>query len=225
MSAEKLILGYWAIRGRAGVLRNLLHYCEVPYINRLYKTNEEWYQKDKQELKFRYPNLPYIIDGKIHVTESPAIMHYIPLKGNMPELLGETDEKHIDVLEAVSVGMDLRDSLRRLVATKGDFEVEKERAFTSPESKMRAKLSQFDAVLSEKEWLTGNLTIADFYLFERVDMIHEIESSRLAAFPNLVSFRERFLQIPKVKAHRESENFIKLWQIPGTTVWNNGDKM
>ena len=222
---EKLILGYWAIRGRAGVLRNLLDYCELPYINQLYRTKEEWFQKDKLELKFRYSNIPYLIDGEKHFTESLAIMHYIPLKANKKELLGETDEKRVDVLEAISAGIDLRDGIRSLIATNSDFEAKKEEAFTQKGSKIRLKLSQFDQVLKEREWLTGNLTIADFYLFERIDMIHEMESKRLDPYLNLISFRERFLQIPKVKAHRSSENFIKLWQIPGTTVWNNGDKM
>jgi len=122
-------------------------------------------------------------------------------------------------------GIDLRDGIRSLRATNGDFEAKKEEAFTQKGSKIRLKLSQFDQVLKECEWLTGNLTIANFYLFERIDMIHEMESKRLDPYPNLISFRERSLQIPKVKAHRNSENFIKLWQIPGTTAWNNGDKM
>jgi len=226
MATAPLILGYWAIRGRAGVLRNLLDYCAVPYENLVYEEKEEWFKVDKEQLDFKYPNIPYIIDNGKMITETLALLHYIPIKGEKRDLLGlDHEERHSDILESLGVGMDLRYEVRKLVATKGDFETEKETFFTADKSKGRSKLHQFDRVLKDRDWLVKDISIADFYLFEIVDLIHEMDSARLTNLPHLLSFRNRFLELPQVKAHRSSDNFIQLWFRPGATTWNNADKI
>jgi len=225
MATKQLILGYWAIRGRAGVLRNLLDYCQVPFENYVYEEKEEWFKVDKEQLDFKYPNIPYIIDNGKMITETLALLHYIPIKGGKKELLGFHDDRHSDILESIGVGIDLRYELRKLVATKGDFEAEKEAFFTSDDSKGRTKLHQFDRVLKDREWLVKDISIADFYLFELVDLIHEMDSARLTNLPHLLSFRHRFMELPQVKAHRSSDNFIPVWFRPGITTWNNADKI
>jgi len=224
MTTKPIILGYWAIRGRAGVLRNLLDYCKLPYTQKLYKDSEEW-NNDKKQLGFKYPNLPYIIDDNKKISETLALMNYIPMRADRKDLIGDTDLKKVEIFEAIGVALDLRDRIRALVATKGDFEAEKIKTFTSERSFARMKLQQFNEVLSQREWLIGSdLTIADFYLFERLDLLNDMDASILQAFPDLVKFRERFLAIPEVAQHRKSENFISMWHKPGETTWNNGDK-
>jgi len=224
MSSKPLILGYWATRSRAGVLRNLLDYCKLPYTQKLYRDPEEW-KHDKKELGFKYPNLPYIIDDSKKMSETLALMTYIPRRAGRKDLVGDTDMKQVEVFEAIGVAIDLRDRIRGLVSTKGDFETEKIKLFTGERSSARMKLQQFNDVLKQREWLIGSdLTIADFYLFERLDLIYDMDPAMLQHFPDLVAFRERFLQIPEVANHRKSENFIALWQKPGETTWNNGDK-
>jgi len=152
-------------------------------------------------------------------------MNYIPMRADRKDLIGDTDLKKVEIFEAIGVALDLRDRIRGLVATKGDFEAEKTKLFTSDRSSARMKLQQFNEVLSHREWLIGSdLTIADFYLFERLDLINDMDASVLQVFPELVKFRERFLAIPEVAQHRKSENFISIWHKPGETTWNNGDK-
>lgn len=34
-----------------------------------------------------YPNLPYIVDGDYKLSESAAIMNYLPLRYNQPDLV------------------------------------------------------------------------------------------------------------------------------------------
>ena len=48
------------------------------------------------------PNLPYLIDGDFKLTESTAIVRYIPRKFGKPELLGKTveDQARVDQLFA-----------------------------------------------------------------------------------------------------------------------------
>jgi glutathione S-transferase len=45
-------------------------------------------EQDKQALGFKFPNLPYLIDGNVKVTESIAILKYIAKKYR-EELLGK----------------------------------------------------------------------------------------------------------------------------------------
>lgn len=175
MASSLVTLGYWGIRGRAGTIRSLLSYCGIPFQNKVY-TNDEW-AKDKQILGLNYPNLPYLIDGDKKITESSAILRYIPLKAGRKDLVGSTDDEAIQVQTALGVLVDLRSNLNAIIWTKGDFQAEKERAFTK--GVVKNKLEHLDTNLKGKEWLCGFLSIADFDLFENLDLIHEVEASRL----------------------------------------------
>ena len=215
--SSEIIVGYWKIRGRGAIVRSLLAYCETPFKNKLYRNIDEWFNNDKQSLGLDYPNLPYLIDGEKKIAESGAILHYIPIRAGKRELIGDTDEKFIQVQVAFSVGLDINTEICRILYGGGDFEANLEETFKK--GKFKAKFDLFEKNLTGKEWLTGFLSIADFQLFEIVDMIHEMDAVKLEPYPNLLSFRNRFLEIPQIKAHRESENFIKLWFVPGKAAW------
>jgi hypothetical protein len=47
--SDRLVLGYWAIRGRGQILRHLLAYTGVEYEEKIYKAPEE-YGKDAGSL-------------------------------------------------------------------------------------------------------------------------------------------------------------------------------
>ncbi len=217
---KPLILGYWNVRGRGGVLRNLLHYCEVPYEHRVYTKREEWFDNDKYKLGFDFPNLPYIIDGDVKIAAVTALINYVPIKGNTNDLLGESDVDKVKVSEAISVITDLRAAVRNTCSTKGDFKKEMDDMLTKGQAK--TLLSHFEKILEKRDWIVGSLTIADFWLFEILELILAIDSSKLDPFPSLLKFHKKFLEIPQVKAHRESDRFYKLWLWPGSNpVWNN----
>ena len=141
------------------------------------------------------------------------------MKANRKDLIGDTDEKKIRIFEAMNAREDLRDALRTLVWTKGDFEAEKEELF----SKGRAKLllSQFNDVLKDRDWLVSTLSISDFALCDNLDMVYEMDKAKLEVYPNLVNYRERFLAIPQIKSFQESDRFFKNWYRPNTATWNN----
>ncbi len=220
ISTRSLILGYWNVRGRGGVIRNLLHYCEVPYEERVYTQSEEWFGGEKYKLGLDFPNLPYIIDGDVKIAEVNALMNYVPVKGNKKELLGESDIDKVKVSEAVSVINDLRAAVRNTCSTKSDFNKDFDDLLTKGQAK--TILTHFEKVLEKKDWIVGSLSIADFWLFEQVDWIFVIDASKLEPFPNLLKFHKRFIEIPQVKAHRESDRFYQLWILPWKTpAWNN----
>ena len=82
MAQAKPIFGYWNIRAgvRGNVNRYLLHYAGVDYTDKRYdvvNNAAEWGYGDKNSLGLDFPNLPYIIEGDLKITESKAVGHYI----------------------------------------------------------------------------------------------------------------------------------------------------
>lgn len=89
---SKPTLGYWNIRGLGAQCRYLLHYCGVEFEDKMYAygpapdfDRSDWFNV-KQTLGLDMPNLPYLIDDEIKLTETVAIMKYICAKWR-PELI------------------------------------------------------------------------------------------------------------------------------------------
>jgi len=220
-SSNQTTVGYWPIRGLAGGVRLLLDYCGVPYTNKCYTDGNEWFEQDKplHAVKNDFPNLPYLVDGDNIITESSAILHYIPIKAGKRELIGDTDEKFIKVQTAFFAVSDLWQAAVRPCWTKGDYETEKEASFKSGD--IKDKLTHFNSLLENREFVTGFISIADFKLFEAVELLHDMDAAKLEAYPNVVAFYKRFLELPQVKAHRQSDKFISLWFTKGMATWTN----
>eukprot|EP00922_Rhytidocystis_sp_ex-Travisia-forbesii_P027912 GHVS01040965.1.p2 GENE.GHVS01040965.1~~GHVS01040965.1.p2 ORF type:complete len:146 (+),score=11.45 GHVS01040965.1:267-704(+) len=94
-----LELGYWKIRGFAQPIRLLLQYARVPWKETRYEVRQtatgEWDRSEWTDVKFHlgldFPNLPWMIDGNLRLTESTAIIRHIARK-YQPELLGKNIE-------------------------------------------------------------------------------------------------------------------------------------
>mgnify|MGYP001332628412 CR=1 FL=1 len=97
---DKVVLGYWGIRGLAQVSRLLLAYTGAVWEDVKYTQREQWFEKDKKELGFAFPNIPYLIDGDFKLTESKAVNLYIIKRSGKTELLGK-DLKDEALVECV----------------------------------------------------------------------------------------------------------------------------
>jgi glutathione S-transferase len=105
--ANKLTLAYWAIRGLAQAPRTLLAYCDIPFEDKQYQQTppekplpetltKGWPYKSMEEYEdskkswfdvkgtvlgdYHSPNLPYLLDGDVTLSESNAILRYIGAK-------------------------------------------------------------------------------------------------------------------------------------------------
>jgi glutathione S-transferase len=90
-----ITLGYWKIRGLGFHVRVVLEYLGLSYKIKDYVQGDapefsvkEWHD-DKFSLGFAFPNLPYIIDGDVKLSETLAIMQYLANKYDRT-LLGKT---------------------------------------------------------------------------------------------------------------------------------------
>jgi len=218
-SNNEATLAYWGIRGLTGALRTALAYCEIPFTEKVYSGFEEWFIQDKPTLGVDFPNLPYLKDGSKIITESSSILLYIPIRAGKRELIGETDDKFIQVQTALGAIGDFWTALDKLCWTKGDFEKEKEDAFTQGFAKTR--LTNLNNLLQDREWICRDLSVADFKLLEVVDLIHDINPSYLEAYPNVAAFRNRIIEIPSIKNFRASSLFLKVWFPKTMAAWTN----
>lgn len=109
-------LGYWKIRGLAQPLRLLLSYTETPFQEVQYEfvSKEQWFEQDKKNLGFDFPNIPYLIDGDFKLTESTAVAKYIIKRSGKTELLGKTLQDQGKVENIIGVVEDILKELRSL---------------------------------------------------------------------------------------------------------------
>eukprot|EP00922_Rhytidocystis_sp_ex-Travisia-forbesii_P014518 GHVS01021709.1.p1 GENE.GHVS01021709.1~~GHVS01021709.1.p1 ORF type:complete len:152 (+),score=16.71 GHVS01021709.1:203-658(+) len=102
-----LEIGYWKIRGLAQPIRLVLEYCRVSWRETRYELKEtepgQWDRREwtdvKSHLGLDFPNLPWMVDGDLRLTESTAIIRHVARKYK-PELLGKNndDMARVDML-------------------------------------------------------------------------------------------------------------------------------
>lgn len=122
-----------------------------------------WFDK-KFDLNLDHPNLPYLIDGPVLLTESSAIMRYICNKW-APDLLGTTPEEQgtISMLEsnlydlqttcyiACHIECAIKDYIKQAISEK---------------------LTVFNKYLADRKWLAGdNFTFVDLVFNEVLQLV------------------------------------------------------
>ncbi|KAL4441121.1 hypothetical protein ABPG74_002071 [Tetrahymena malaccensis] len=204
-----IVLGYWNVRGYAQPIRLLLEYLQAEYKEKLYHDNgEEWFNIDKKELKTNFPNLPYLIDGDVVVTESKVIPIYLAKKFKKYELIGQNSDgsfnlNEITFLQILEILKELRDSLWAS-ARVPSFKQEKDQIF---KEKFNITFEKIKKQLGENSYILGNLSFLDFYFYEVLKFFQFF-------YPNLSIFTDfinRIENIPQIKSYletRENKNFL-----------------
>ena len=102
VSKSKLVFAYWPIRvgPRGSINRHILHYAGVDF-EEIRHTKETW-AAFKASGEMEFPNLPYIIDGDVKISESKAVYTYLCDKF-APELLGKNVNERARIFMLQSV--------------------------------------------------------------------------------------------------------------------------
>ncbi|KAM9149008.1 uncharacterized protein ACDP82_006166 [Pangshura tecta] len=218
-----VVLGYWDIRGLAHSIRLLLEYTGTTYEDKMYSCGEapdydksQWIN-EKEKLGLDFPNLPYLIDGKIKLTQSNAILRYIARKH---KLCGETEEEmlRVDMLE--NQAMDFRMSLV-MICYNPDFEKLKPGYL----EQLPGKLKLFSQFLGKRKWFAGEkITFVDFVMYDILDQNRMLEPKCLDQFQNLKDFLDRFEALEKIAAYMSSSRFMKTPINNKMAKWSNQKK-
>lgn len=212
----KLTVSYWAVRGLGEPIRMMLEYSEEDYENKLYhiEKSSEWFD-NKFKLGLDFPNLPYMIDGDIKITESQAIVRYVARKcGLVP-----TDPKSLAECEmAESVVVGIRSKFTES-CYKPDFDKAKLREAVLP------SFPALEKFLGSRPYLAGNdLSYVDFQLYETMDHHRLLYPDILDEFPNIKKFMERFASQKTIAAYFKSNRY-SLFPINGPMAkWGGQNK-
>eukprot|EP01121_Diplochlamys_sp_Union-15-3_P014105 TRINITY_DN4460_c0_g1_i1.p1 TRINITY_DN4460_c0_g1~~TRINITY_DN4460_c0_g1_i1.p1 ORF type:complete len:224 (-),score=31.27 TRINITY_DN4460_c0_g1_i1:45-716(-) len=208
-SNNKVVLGYWTIRGFGEPIRTLLEYLEIPYVEEKYQEVDEWLPKRKSGT-MPFPNLPYLIDGDFTLTESEAILVYLALKANKPELIGK-DEDRVRFIQLRGVITELGPLLGQYAYFSKDLDELRKQCETWMSWFGASKLPGLNDLLGKNEWVMGYLTYLDFILAElterHADMDKEVGTKITTDYPNIIAHSKRVHELPAVKAYRQTDRF------------------
>ena len=204
----KIVLGYWKIRGLAQQIRYLLEYIQHPYEEVLFEQGDapnysiEQWTTVKDSLGLDFPNVPYIIDGDVKITDPLAIMVYL-CHSYAPELLGQDikQKAEIDMLH-----MQLKDIRSAMI---GQCYISNDRA-----NLKKNALSKSEALIKHIEgrpYVAGdNLTYLDFIFLELFDFIDfASEYTFYDSNDNVRNYSYRMKALPALKSYIASDRFIE----------------
>lgn len=205
-------IGYWSLRGLCSPIRYLLEYVGEEYEDVRYKAKDDWFGI-KFEMGLDFPNVPWMEDGDVKISQSGAILRYLAEKHG----LHGTDLKERGILEMLACeAMDFHMAYARVVYNP-DFENLKEGL---QDSQMK-KMEQFETFLGVKNFFGGEKPkFPDFHLYEILSIHMLLFPEFKSKFPKIVAYLQRFEELPKIKAHMESDKFIKAPINGPSAKWN-----
>ena len=202
-SSSKPVLGYWHIRGLAASIRYMFYYAEVDFEDVTYECgpapehNKDAWFSVKPTLGLDFPNLPYLFDGDLNLTESMAIHKYIARKW-APQLLGATPAEFATAEMLVEFVGKLKSAVTMPSYTGGQFgdnitcQLLAESVYPHLD-----KIYDFRQKKGTK-WLCGeSLMWLDFFFWEILDYVRWLTKDGLwAKYPALEAYHKQFLALP-----------------------------
>ena len=195
------------MRVRGEMIRTMMEYAGVRYEDKRYLSPEQWVE-EKSELGLDFPNLPYLIDGQVKISESMAVLRYAAEKWR-PDLLGATpaDMAFIGQL-SYQVG-DIWGKVVGLASDKANFEARKATDLAAWDGSFK-KLHDW---IEKKggNFLHGNVPcVADFQFLEFTDLLFLVDNSLKRKYPLFNKVRNNIAGLPKIQAYRKSARYVPL---------------
>lgn len=207
---------------------SLKEYLELPWEDVLYKQagkdapipyDRSAWTDVKETLGLPFPNLPYLIDGDLKLTQSMAILRHVARKRPELNLQGWDDVSmaHCDMV--LSEFSDAKSRITSLMYRQGQEGPEYEQLMATD---LPHQLQLFEAFLGDKPWFVGDrITLADFAMFEYLDCAVLFSGNPVlltGAFPRLASFKSRFEMLPAIAAYLASPKFAEVKALNNQTA-------
>ncbi|XP_037048026.1 glutathione S-transferase Mu 3-like [Bradysia coprophila] len=203
-----MIHGYWNIRGYSQPIRLLLAQADVEYEDKRYNYGStpetlrtEW-MNDKFNLGLDFPNLPYLFDGDVKITQSIAILRYLARKYKLVPN-NEKQTARVDMIEQEILDW-------RSQQSQCFYNSDHDNVKAAYIEGLKGKVKSLSAFLGGNEWLSGGgLTYVDFLVYEWIDVNRIFYPELLNGADNLVAYHKRVESLPNIAAYIKSEKFIK----------------
>lgn len=204
-------LGYWKIRGLAEPIRALLAYVEADYEEVAYECGDApgFDRSSWTDVKFtlglEFPNLPYLMDGDVKLTQTIAILHYLSNKyGLAPKDFAV--HAQCDMLDHVAIDLTML-GVRLFYQPKDKFEAGRAGLVASA----GAMIKQFATFLGSKKYFAGDyITGTDFLVFETIDKYTVLEPT-IIEDENLKNFMQRIRDLPTMNKYFTDPNSTRSW--------------
>jgi len=204
-----VVLAYWDIRGLAQPIRYLLEYTGTEWEDKLYACGPApdfdkkcWFGV-KESLGLDFPNLPYLIDGDVKLSQTQAILRYIARKHG---LVGSSDEEQMRVDLVQAEWADFNAPFVGMCYSP-DFAAKKDGYLSDV---LPTKLKRFSDFLGNRPYFAGNnITFVDFLMYEALDQHKLLDPKCLENYKNLQDFVERIEKLDKIAAYLKSAKYIK----------------
>jgi len=220
-------VGYWRIRGLASPIHYLLQISGLPHEFKLYdydgdldnpNVRASWVN-EKNDLGLDLPNLPYLFDGDVKITQSLAIMKYIARKAGLMGIEDNAEPSLVARREMIE--QQLNDLRMNYIYHGIGMPLNK---FFFPEGLPAAtvrKLEPMSKILASQDFLFGDkVSYLDMLFIEIIDVFKILNKDCCESFPNLEAYHTRIRNLPKLKEFIESDKFIE-WPVIGPfgTQW------
>ena len=216
-------LGYWKIQGLGQPIRLLLEYAGIPYEEKVSHCVEKadgsfdkssWFD-EKFKIGLPFPNLPYLIDGELKLTQTIAILQHLAdeagLAGKSPEerasatmLFGLSQDVRKQYTNAAYNPRfdDMRDGLVDHLKSTALPELEAYVGATPHGGK--AKRSSGNGL----HLVGGAMTYVDLLWFDLLAQFLKIEPTVLDNLPNLKEIHATVLGTPSIAAYLASPKYV-----------------
>merc|ERR1712194_890035 len=152
-----------------------------------------------------FANLPYLMDGEVHLTQSNAILRYV---GRKFGLMGDPSAAHL---------VDL--VLDQVADFDGEVTGRCYRDFASLKpycgTPLKERLTDWARLLADKPFMTGKeVTVADLKIYETfrklriIEAEAEIGTNTLSGFPSIQDFMSRIEALPAMANYLQSDEFM-----------------
>jgi glutathione S-transferase len=269
---DTMTVGYWKIRGLAQAIRVLCEYCGFEFENQMFEQTPaprpipekmcvghpfpsmEAYEESKKcwfDVKqtvmggYHSPNLPFLIDGDVKLSESNAILRYLGSKaaatGKFSTIMGSTPAEVAANEFTIEKAMELRNNLiavgygtfvpsfkgtiAEIMGGEGRLACDYyDEIAAEYKSKIPDDNRNFEAYISHgggPYFAGSHLTVCDFHMYELLDQQRSMFGPEIyRGFPKIEAFMEAFGSIPVVVAAYKKYDLPANNEMAWTTVAN-----
>lgn len=201
---KKIIIHYWPTKGIVQPILYLMQYLEVPFEWKKVVNSEEYYRSKPllvQEGLF-LPNLPYIEDGQIKLSESYSIMAYLAKRESRADILPNV-VTFGKVLEMKNIVSNLSQGFNQINFSSKSVKQMKD-LYQSYLKKNESILQSIQDILSHQTWLISkNINIVDFkfaYFLEKLLRFEKEKGiSEISKKIELTQYWNQFSRLPVVR--------------------------